>query len=250
MTSSTPTGTDVSSSSQAPTLPERGVHGLGEHPPDPAPGGDDAAAGHARGHEGVGGLLEQAGRGQQQRPEADQRDPALGHPRPHEGRHAPAAEQEGQQEARVAERAEQRPAQPPAHRPHRRALLGRRQRGIEDGQRGHREAGQGDRHDAPRLAQPPVRIALAPLARLEGGRPDGRDGLVGVDGDDRGHQTSKIMGSTTGLRWNRWVTNCRTASRTRAPIASRSDGSSGARSERAAITAARSASSSGSFSLT
>src|SRR5262249_8441302 len=131
-------------------------------------------------------------------------------------------------------------------------LLARRQRGIEHRQRDDGKAGHRDGEDAPRLAQPALGLGLAPrLLRAGRRRPRRRRGLVGLDGDGlRGHQTSRIIGSTTGLRWKRWLTNWRTAVRTRAPSASRSCGSSGARSARAATTAARSSPSSVSFSFT
>ena len=66
-----------------------------------------------------------------------------------------------------------------------------------------------------------ARAAGAPRPRRRG---PGGDRLVGVGGDGRGHQTSRIIGSTKGLRWKRWFTSWRTAVRTRALVASRSHG--------------------------
>ena len=63
--------------------------------------------------------------------------------------------------------------------------------------------------------------------------------LVGLDGDGLvGHQTVRTSGSTTGLRWKRWLMKRRTALRTTAPISSRSMTSGSSRAWSASRTAA------------
>src|SRR5258708_12523786 len=97
------------------------------------------------------------------------------------------------------------------------------------------EAGEGQGQDALGLPHPAAGLALAlagpppprgRVARLAGtvavltGRPV-RPYLF--DRHLLGHHTSRITGSTTGLRWKRWLTKRRTALRTVAPSCSRSN---------------------------
>ena len=161
-----------------------------------------------------------------------------------------ARHQDRQQEPRVAEGAEQRPTQPGSDRTDARPLLGGAQARIEDRQRDGREPRDGHREDAARLAEPSAMVARAACAARPRRRGPGGYRLVGLGRNGRGHQTSRIIGSTNGLRWKRWFTNWRTAVRTRALVASRSHGSSDPRSASAASTAARISSTRVSLSLT
>ena len=251
VTSSTPTGTAASSSSQVPTWPSVLDRPLVSAQPTQPPVARIPPPCHALGDERVGRLLQQPRGGEHQHGDAGQRHPAAGAPRLHERREPPGRHQEraaGSPRSRGARNSAQ-PSQAPTGPTLVPCSVGM-QRGIEDRQRDDREARDGHRDDAARLAEPSAVVARAARAARPRRRGPGGDRLVDVGGDGRGHQTSRIIGSTKGLRWKRWLTNWRTAVRTRAPIASRSHGSSGPRSASAASTAARSSSSRASLSLT
>src|SRR4029453_9484174 len=111
------------------------------------------------------------------------------------------------------------------------------------------ESGQGERQDALGLAYP----AAGPALRLARRRGPALRGAVGrtrpvlarvplrqhlLDRRLLGHQTSRITGSTTGLRWNRWVMKTPAALPTIAPTSSRSNPSGSCRAARASRTAA------------
>src|SRR5439155_5461917 len=104
----------------------------------------------------------------------------------------------------------------------------------------HRE--KSDRLD---LAEPASSFLAAARAARALARP-----VAGGGSGRRGHQTSRMRGSTMGLRWKRWLMRWRTVVRTWAAIASRSKGAPAGRSARAFVMAIRSSSSSGSFSFT
>src|SRR4030095_7279606 len=118
------------------------------------------------------------------------------------------------------------------------------ERGIVRVQGHEAESGQGERQDALGLAYP----AGGPALRLSRGHRTGLRGAVArarpvlarvplrqhlLDRRLLGHQTSRITGSTTGLRWNRWLMKRRAALRTIAPTSSRSNTSGSCRAARA-----------------
>src|SRR4029450_13738243 len=109
-------------------------------------------------------------------------------------------------------------------------------RGIVRVQGHEAESGQGERQDALGLAYP----AAGPALRLARRRGPALRGAVArtrpvlarvplrqhlLDRRLLGHQTSRITGSTTGLRWNRCLMKRRAALRTIAPTSSRANNS-------------------------
>src|SRR4029077_21080268 len=177
--------------------------------------------------------------------------PAVRHARAHEGGHAVEREQDREEISGVAEAVERAPAEPRPDRPDRARLVQRVQGRVVIVERHEAEAGQSQSEDALGLAHPAAGLALGlaretPLRRLARGVADlARPvpvlaGLLGQDLLDRhllGHHTSRITGSTTGLRWNRWLTKRRTAPRTTAPTSSRSNASGSCREASASRTA-------------
>src|SRR4030095_3820097 len=105
--------------------------------------------------------------------------------------------------------------------------------------KGHEaESGQGERQDALGLAYPAAGLALrfarrrGPTLRGAVARGVGRTRPVLVrvplrrhllDRRLLDHHTSRITGSTTGLRWNRWLMKRRAALRPIAPTSSRAE---------------------------
>src|SRR5574341_2070152 len=126
--------------------------------------------------------------------------------RPNERRGSPPSQEERKEEARVAERLERGPAEPDADGPDGARLLGGRPRRIEQRERDQHEARGRERHDPLHLAEPAIAAPRPARARPR------VDLLLGRD--QRGHQTSTTIGSTTGFRRNRWAMKWRTAVRT------------------------------------
>src|SRR2546422_90510 len=150
-------------------------------------------------------LREEPRRAHEEQREPGERRPAARHERPYERRRSPHAQEQREEKAPVPERLDGGPGEPHADGTHRAVLRGGRPRGIERRERDQAEPGDRQREDPLHLAPPAVAASPAVPPGLVFGR------------EERGHQTSRMIGSTTGLRRNRWGMKCRTAARTTAP---------------------------------